>query len=302
MTVTGIVFDIQRYSIHDGPGIRTNVFLKGCPLRCQWCHNPEGFNGLPEISFLMAKCVGCGSCALACPKGCHQVTDRGHEYDRTECTRCGRCVEACNFCALEVVGREMTAEQVVAEAERDRMFFESSGGGITLSGGEPLFQPAFAEDILRLAKKRGLSTCLETSGCCGERVMSRVKEYVDIFLYDYKETDLKRHIEYTGVSNEPIIRNLRMLSEAGHTIVLRCPLIPGKNDREKHALGIAAVANSLEGVLRIEIEPYHPLGATKSLRFGREALYDRDTFMEKADAEALAEVIRRNTGVPVTVK
>lgn len=164
MTVAGIVFDIQRYSIHDGPGIRTNVFLKGCPLRCQWCHNPEGFNRLPEISFLTAKCVSCGCCVDTCSRGCHQLTERGHEYDRTNCTRCGRCVEACNFCALEVVGREMTAEEVVAEAERDRTFFETSGGGITLSGGDPLFQPAFAEAILRLAKERGLSTCLETSG------------------------------------------------------------------------------------------------------------------------------------------
>ncbi|MGI6550434.1 MAG: glycyl-radical enzyme activating protein [Syntrophomonadales bacterium] len=302
MAVTGIVFDIQRYSIHDGPGIRTNIFLKGCPLRCQWCHNPEGFNGLPEISFLIAKCVGCGCCVQACPQGCHRVTEQGHEYDRADCTRCGRCVEVCNFCALEVVGREMTAEEVVAEAERDRTFFETSGGGITLSGGEPLFQPNFAETILRLAKERGLSTCVETSGFCSERVMRKVMDYVDIFLFDYKETDRNRHIEYTGVSNEPVLRNLRMLSEAEHTIVLRCPLIPGKNDREEHALGIASMADSLQSVLRVELEPYHPLGASKSLRFGCKAAYARDSFMTKEEAEYLAEVIRSHTGVPVIIK
>ena len=302
MTITGIVYDIQRYSIHDGPGIRTNVFLKGCPLRCQWCHNPEGLFDVREIFFLKDKCTLCGCCAAACPQGCHTITADGHLYDRETCTRCGSCAQACFFCALEMVGSEMTAQQVVAEAERDRVFFETSGGGITLSGGEPLFQPAFSEAILKLARQRGLSTCVETSGFCSESAMRSVMEHVDLFLYDVKEIDPQRHLEFTGVPVEPILRNLRMLSGEGQRIILRCPLIPGKNDRREHALAIASLADALQGILSIELEPYHPLGVSKSLRLGRKAAYDRDSFMKKEEAESLAKIIRGNTAVPVIVK
>jgi len=196
----------------------------------------------------------------------------------------------------------MTAEEVVAEVERDRLFFETSGGGITLSGGEPLFQPAFSEAIRKRARERGLSTCVETSGFCSEKTLRRIMEHTDLILYDVKETDSRRHLEFTGVPNEPILSNLRMLSEAGQKMVLRCPLIPGKNDRSEHALGIASLANALHGIQGIEMEPYHPLGVTKSLRFGRKAAYGRDSFMAKDEAESFADLIRRHTAVPVLVK
>ncbi|MBR2742447.1 MAG: glycyl-radical enzyme activating protein [Clostridia bacterium] len=302
MNETGVIFDIQRFSIHDGPGIRTNIFLKGCPLECMWCHNPEGLSPKPEISFLEKKCAMCGRCAAVCPKGCHRADENGHTFDRGACIACGKCAEACFFGALELVGRRMNASEVLDEAMKDETFFKTSGGGVTLSGGEPMFQPSFSKAILAEAKRRGLSTCMETSGYASQESFRALIDYVDLFLFDIKETSRERHIEFTGVDNTPILANLRLLSECGKQIVLRCPLIPGKNDRTEHAETIAALAETHSGVIRIEIEPYHPLGVSKRLRFGKASKYDRDKFMDKADAEAFARIVRANTAAPVEVK
>lgn len=302
MQSKGIVFDIQRCSIHDGPGIRTNIFLKGCPLRCRWCHNPEGLSHAIEISYLEKKCVLCGNCVSVCEKGCHKIDKTGHIFDRTECTSCGKCADSCFFLALEAVGREMTPETVIKEALKDSAFFQASKGGITLSGGEPMFQPDFAKEILSLAKSNGLSSCMETSGFCSKQSLISVINFTDLFLFDIKETDRARHIAYTGVDNTPILENLKLLSDAGKNIVLRCPLIPNINDREEHAKEIANLSRTHNGVVKIEVEPYHPLGISKSARFGKTPLYHRETFMKKSDAEAFADIIKKHTDVPVEVK
>ena len=189
----GMVFDIQRFSIHDGPGIRTTVFLKGCPLRCRWCHNPEGIPPEPMLSFTPSRCVGCGRCLEACPRKAHQNRGGEHTLDRSLCQVCGRCAEACCSGALEIVGKRMSVEEVLREVLSDRAFYETSGGGMTLSGGEPLLQGDFCEALLGEAKRQGLHCCVETSGLATWELIDRLRPLVDLWLYDLKETDAQQH-------------------------------------------------------------------------------------------------------------
>lgn len=255
----GMIFDIKKFAINDGPGIRTAVFLKGCPLRCVWCHNPESQSPLPELSLSPEKCIGCGWCTSVCPNG----------LDRALCTGCGKCVEKCYAGAREIIGRRMTVEDVLAEVLKDRIFYENSGGGMTVSGGEPLFQPEFTTALLEAAKKENIHNCLDTSGFAQWTKIEKMLPFVDIFLYDLKETDPERHIEYTGVPLEPILGNLREIDRRGGVTILRCPIVPGLNDRLEHADGIAAVANSLRHLHEINLMPYHPLGESKRTRLGK---------------------------------
>lgn len=265
----GVVFNIQRYSINDGPGIRTCVFLKGCPLNCQWCHNPESKSPKPELSYSAAKCIGCGKCAAVCPNGCHTFADGIHAIDRTSCIACGKCVNEC-IGALEIFGKMMTVDEVIAEAIKDKPFYAESGGGITFTGGEPFAQPKFLLALLKEAKKQELHVCIETSGYVQHEILADAMNYVDVFLFDYKETDAERHAEYTGVRNEKILENLCYLAENGKEIVLRCPIIPGYNDRDEHFSEIASLADKYEGITHVDIEPYHPLGKTKAAQIGKE--------------------------------
>jgi len=213
--MTGMIFDIQKFSIHDGPGIRTTVFLKGCPLRCLWCHNPEGVSPHRQVSFTPDRCIGCGYCFQHCPRGLHKMVDEKHVLEREGCAVCGKCAEACYAEALEVIGREASVEEVVEEVLRDKPFYETSGGGMTLSGGEPLLQIDFTEALLKRAKELGLHCCVETSGFGAFENLARIAPCVDLFLYDVKETDNERHIELTGVPNTTILANLRTLHDEG---------------------------------------------------------------------------------------
>ena len=273
----GRIFDIQRFSIHDGPGIRTTVFLKGCPLRCLWCHNPEGINPKPSLSYLPEKCIGCGECFGVCKpgalaKGKPAALGPSALLDRGRCTGCGACGPVCDAKALEMVGREVGPEDVMAIVLRDRDYYASSGGGMTLSGGEPLFQPEFAEALLKAAKEERLHCAIETSGFAEWDVFKRLPPVVDLFLYDCKETSPQLHESFTGQSNVQIRANLRKLHSAGANILLRCPMIPEFNARAEHLDGVAALARELPKLKGVELLPYHRLGRAKLNRFG---LYTR---------------------------
>lgn len=273
----GRIFDIQRYSVHDGPGIRTTVFLKGCPLRCKWCHNPEGISRDLHLSFTANRCILCGDCSRACPNGVHALNaTNGHVLLREGCQVCGKCAAQCPAKALEVVGRDVPVETVLADVLRDRRFYESSGGGMTVSGGEPLLQVEFTEALLSAAKAAGLHTAIETCGYAQFERLERVMPYVDLFLYDIKETDDPRHREFTGVPNVPILANLKRLHDSGARILVRLPTIPGLNDRPEHFESVARLAVSLPRLAGVEVMPYHRLGTTKRERMGLAGVQELD--------------------------
>ncbi len=267
--MTGMVFDIARFSLHDGPGIRTTVFLKGCPLRCVWCHNPESWKRGTEIFFDPSKCIGCGNCGNVCPEKCHRTNVGGrHLFRRGKCTGCGKCADACFSGALKKAGVRMTAGEVWAEAAGDRAYY-GEAGGLTVSGGEPLFQPEFTRELLKMARAAGVHTCLETCGFAPWKTLRDLLPYTDLWRYDIKAADGEKHRKLTGVSNERILDNLARLNGTGAEIELRCPLVPGLNDAPEDLSGLRRIARSIRHLRGIEPEPYHPFGKAKELFLGR---------------------------------
>ncbi len=295
----GTVFNIQKFSVNDGPGIRTTVFLKGCPLNCIWCHNPESKLTQPEIFYDKEKCILCGKCGALCPTGSHIFDSNAHTFNRKTCTACGKCADICVATALDIAGKTYTVEQVLKEVLKDKMFYDNSGGGITLSGGEPMLQFDFSSELLKASKNAGLHTCMETCGFSKSENYQKIAQFTDIFLFDYKETNPAKHKEFTGVTNELILKNLFMLDSMGCKTILRCPIVPSLNDRQDHFEGIAKVANSLKNVIEINIEPYHPLGQSKAMRLDKGyPLGDLD-FPEKETVKAWEHIIAEKTNVPV---
>lgn len=293
----GTVFNIQRYCSNDGPGIRTTVFLKGCPLNCIWCHNPESKSALPQIMYNASKCLGCGACVQACEKDCHSISEGMHSFDRRMCIGCGKCAALCPG-ALDCAGKSMTAAEVLDIVERDRPFY-GENGGMTISGGEPFFQFPFLMELLEEAGRRHIGVCLETCGQTSAEQFKATLPYVDRYLYDCKETDPELHKRWTGVGNQRILENLALLNEHGARIVLRCPIIPGCNDREDHFRAIGTLTKMYPSILQVDVEPYHPLGASKSANLGVDYILKDVEFPSAAQAELWIGEIRENATCPV---
>lgn len=298
---SGIVFDVRRFSIHDGPGIRTTVFLKGCPLRCAWCHNPESQSTEPELIMRSNRCLRCGACAEACPEDAIRLDLGGPITDLARCERCGLCVDACFSGARELAGRELTMTQVMAEIERDRPFYDESGGGATFSGGEPLLQPEFLAELLRSCRAGGIHTVLDTCGYAPWAVLDRVRDHVDLFLYDVKTLDDGQHRTLTGVSNRVILNNLRSLSERGHSIILRVPLIPGINDDDGNIRSTGELAASLRSLVRVELLPYHRIGVEKYGRIARPYLLSQIQVPSQERLAEVSHVLRAEFGLQVEI-
>ena len=284
--ITGNIFNIQRFCTHDGPGIRTVVFFKGCPLSCVWCHNPESKNPKPQIMYDFQKCLNCGLCANVCTEGVHVWHNSIHIIEREKCTVCGKCSDICPSDALELCGKSISAEEIVETALRDSEFYKESGGGITLSGGEPLMQYDFAMEILKLSRENGLHTAIETSGYC-TRDLTDIAQFTDLWLYDIKHSQKEKHLKYTGVSNDIILKNLR------------CPIIPDINLNSEHFEYICNLANSHKSVEGVETEPYHPLGIQKSIQLGKKQAYTNEDFLAKKEIEPFIKQIRHNLRVNI---
>ena len=258
----GIVFDLQRFSLHDGPGIRTIVFLKGCPLRCIWCSNPESQRSKPELIYSPAQCIECGECIKICPVSAIHSGEPGVVIDRGKCLGCEACSQVCPGNALRLIGSRMTISQVLAEVSRDSVFYECSGGGMTLSGGEPLTQPEFSLALLRGAREMGFHTAVETTGFARARIVERVLKETDLILYDIKHLDPDRHFEGTGVNNSSIIANARLAASLGVAMILRVPVIPKYNDQPDTIQAIARFGVEL-GLNEMHLLPYHTYGSAK---------------------------------------
>lgn len=260
---SGCIFDIKHFAIHDGPGIRTTIFFKGCPLSCRWCHNPEGIKPENEIIYRENRCSHCDDCISVCPLQAITNTDGGKIIDTEKCDLCGKCVDVCPTTALEFVGSRMTVSEVMEEIEKDVVFFDESGGGVTFSGGDPLLQPKFLSELLAECRERKIHTVLDLSGYCPYEALENIQELVDLFLFDLKAYSDDIHQQYTGVSNSLILNNLRSLSDNGNEVIVRIPIIPGVNDTAKELENMTRYLSSLSNLRQVHLLPYHNLGVTK---------------------------------------
>jgi len=262
-----IIFNIQKFSIHDGPGIRTTVFFKGCPLKCMWCHNPESQNTNKEMLYDRDKCVLCGTCVKVCPKHAIKIENDILTTDMNKCDFCGECVTYCMYGAREIAGKEYTVDEVVKEVLKDRIFYEKSNGGVTVSGGEPLLQIDFVEELLKKLKKENIHTAVDTCGAVSFEILERASKFTDLFLYDLKLMDDEKHKEYVGTSNKNIIENLKKLSKIHQNINIRLPIIEGVNADVSHIENVLELIDGLN-IKKVNLLPYHDIGKHKYKKLG----------------------------------
>lgn len=286
-----LVFDIKRYAINDGPGIRVTIFMKGCPLACRWCHNPESVSREVQKMYTKTKCIGCGECVRICPFQACELTADGIVTDEEKCMACGACAEICPAKATEMSGQYESVEELMTVIERERPFFDESGGGVTFSGGEPLMHPEFLCEVLDACGRRGIHRTVDTSGLAKTKTLLEVAERTDLFLYDLKMMDSKKHKEWTGAGNGKILKNLEALAESGAAIQIRIPLIKGVNDDDANIEATASFLADLPGVKReVNLLPYHNVAEGKFAKLGRK--YQTGA-MAEPDTEDLERVVSR---------
>jgi pyruvate formate lyase activating enzyme len=306
---TGLILHVQRLSTEDGPGIRSTVFFKQCPLACRWCHNPESISPRPELQWFPTRCIGCRSCEDACARACIRLTGEGLQIDRSRCDECGSCASACPSNALETLGRAVSADALVQELVRDRAYYESSGGGVTLSGGEPMAQPGFTAALLRALKDLGIATAVDTSGFASMDSFTRVLPDIDLLLYDLKTIDPDIHRAFTGQANEVVLRNLLQIRGMRHAhthgprLWIRTPLIPGATATEANLRAIGSfLAQYMDGMLeRWELCAFNNMCRDKYLRLGITWAYAETPLMSRNELEALAGQARSSGIDPALV-
>ncbi len=268
--IIGHIFDLQHFSTDDGPGIRSTVFLKGCPLKCQWCANPESQSPQRQLAHRSAVCIGCGMCMASCPQGALSPGEKGMVIDRTKCVGCGSCVKMCPTGAMFFYGRDISVEEAFAEVRKDKSYYEHSGGGVTTGGGECMMQPEFVAELFKLCRAEGIHTALDTCGYFPEESLPLVWDYTDLVLFDLKLMNKAKHMEYIGTDNELIHRNLEAMINKGMTVFIRVPVIPGVNDSEEELEAIAKYVAELDKNLHVDILPYHRFGERKYEMLGME--------------------------------
>jgi pyruvate formate lyase activating enzyme len=289
--IKGLVFNIQRFSLNDGPGIRTTVFLKGCPIRCPWCHNPEGLAAVKEVNFISSKCILCKKCIEVCPSNARFLHKNQIIYIRSNCTSCGSCIDICNTGASIWIGKIMTVRKVIKEVIKDVVFYNRSGGGVTFSGGEPTSQFIFLKELLKEAKNKNIETALDTSGYLSWENFNEILPYTDIFLFDLKILDNKKHEEILGIDNNLILNNLKNLAELSiKRIIIRVPIIPCVNNSFEEIEKIAEFISTLKNIELTELVPYHPLGLGKYEALGKENIFNNIEPLKKRDLKLIEKV------------
>jgi pyruvate formate lyase activating enzyme len=301
MSREAILFNVQRFSTEDGPGIRTTCFFKGCPLSCLWCHNPEGISPRPQTMWHEVRCIGCRSCVDACPVGALTAGEKGISINRSTCSACGKCADACPAAAIEVIGRSWTLEALADEVIRDTAFYETSGGGVTISGGEPLAQHEFAMEFINKCKGAGLHVALDTSGYAAPAVFDPAAAAADMVLLDLKSMNPEAHLAWTGVPLEPVLRSARRLGETRKRVWVRTPVIPGATDSDENITAVARfIADNLPGCDRYDILPFSNICSSKYERLGMEFKFKEAPLVPMERMEELKAVAER-AGVPNVV-